>query len=224
VIGKAMGQEPLVRRILSERNGASWGVSPLNGFSKLYVWRNSGQQLLVVVGKPAANIYGLWQKQAMRIGGVMLALICFVAAVTLFLAREISRRARAEDKLEELATTDALTGLRNRRKFNTVLALEWRRAVRQSTPLALLLIDADHFKAFNDTFGHQPGDQALTSIAGCMAGSANRAADCAARYGGEEFALLLPGMTVHDASKVAERSSDCETARPGSLSASASQA
>jgi diguanylate cyclase (GGDEF)-like protein len=124
--------------------------------------------------------------------------------VTLFLAREIGRRARAEDKLEELATTDALTGLRNRRKFDAAIELEWRRAIRQSRPLALLLIDADHFKIFNDTFGHQPGDQALIAIAGCIASSACRAGDCAARYGGEEFAVLLPGISAEDALKIAE--------------------
>jgi diguanylate cyclase (GGDEF)-like protein len=204
MVGKTLSQGPIARRMLVERSGAIWGVGPQDGLSRLYVWRNGGKHLLVVVGKPESNIYGLWQKQAIRIGGVMLALIAFVAAVTLFLAREIGRRARAEDRLEELATTDALTGLRNRRKFDSVLALEWRRAMRQSMPLALLLIDADHFKAFNDTFGHQPGDHALTSIAVCIASSANRAADCAARYGGEEFALLLPGMTAEEACKVAE--------------------
>jgi diguanylate cyclase (GGDEF)-like protein len=204
VIGKNLGQGLLMRRMLVERTGAAWADGPADGLARLYVWRNGGRQLLVVVGKPSSNIYGLWKRQAIRIGGVMLALIGFVAAVTLFLAREIGRRARAEDKLEQLATTDALTGLRNRRKFDSMLALEWRRAVRQSTPLALLLIDADHFKAFNDTFGHQPGDHALMTIASCISSSANRAADCAARYGGEEFALLLPGMTAEEAFNVAE--------------------
>jgi diguanylate cyclase (GGDEF)-like protein len=205
MVGQDMSQRQVMRRMLVERGGAIWGINPTDGLAKLYVWRNSGHQLLVVVGKPAINIFGMWKKQAMRIGGIMLGLVCFVAAVTLFLAREIGRRARAEDRLEELATTDALTGLRNRRRLDSVLAVEWRRAIRQSMPLALLLIDADHFKTFNDRFGHQSGDQALVMIAACIAGSAKRAADCAARYGGEEFALLLPGMTAEEARKVAER-------------------
>ena len=86
----------------------------------------------------------------------MTALVVFVLSMTLFLAREIGRRAQAEDKLEELATTDALTGLKNRRKFDIAIDAEWRRATRQGTPIALLMIDADHFKAYNDTSATRP--------------------------------------------------------------------
>ena len=81
---------------------------------------------------------------------------------------------------------------------------EWRRAMRQRTALSLLMIDADHFKAYNDTFGHQAGDQVLVGIAICISDSVKRAGDCAARYGGEEFAVLLPGTNAADALKVAE--------------------
>src|SRR3984957_1686723 len=134
----------------------------------------------------------------------MLVLILFVLAVTLFLAREIGRRAQAEEKLEELATTDALTGLKNRRKFDAAIDSEWRRATRQKSPLALLMIDADHFKSYNDTFGHQAGDQVLIGVAICISDSVRRAGDCAARYGGEEFAVLLPGLAPEEALAVAE--------------------
>ena len=94
--------------------------------------------------------------------------------------------------------------MRNRRKFDTVIDAEWRRALRQHTPLALLMIDADHFKAYNDAFGHQAGDQVLVGIAICISDSARRAEDCAARYGGEEFAGVAPGCSPADATKVAE--------------------
>jgi diguanylate cyclase (GGDEF)-like protein len=127
-----------------------------------------------------------------------------VVATTLFLAREISRRARAEERLEELATTDALTGLKNRRKFDTEIDLEWRRAARNGTPVALLMLDADHFKSYNDTWGHQAGDQVLVGIAICVSDSVRRAGDCAARFGGEEFAVLLPGLSNIEAFRVAE--------------------
>ena len=134
----------------------------------------------------------------------MIALILFVVGTTLFLAREIGRRAEAEDKLEELATTDALTGLKNRRKFDPEIDLEWRRAARNKTPVAVLMIDADHFKAYNDTYGHQAGDQVLVGIAICISDSVRRAGDCPARYGGEEFAVLLPGLSAVEAFAVAE--------------------
>jgi diguanylate cyclase (GGDEF)-like protein len=127
-----------------------------------------------------------------------------VAGTTLFLAREIGRRAAAEEKLEELATTDALTGLKNRRKFDIEIDLEWRRAARNKTPVAVLMIDADHFKAYNDTYGHQAGDQVLVGIAICISDSVRRSGDCPARYGGEEFAVLLPGLSAVEAFTVAE--------------------
>ena len=184
--------------------GSYSGAGPVDSIPRLYVRRNGTSPLYVVVGKPLDSILSLWRTEAIRIGAVMMALISFVLAVTLFLAREIGRRAKAEDKLEELATTDALTGLRNRRKFDAVIDAEWRRAARQRTPVALLMIDADHFKAYNDSFGHQAGDQVLVSIAICISDSVRRAGDCAARYGGEEFAALLPGLAAMDALRVAE--------------------
>jgi diguanylate cyclase (GGDEF)-like protein len=157
-----------------------------------------------VVGKPLATILKLWHREVIRIGAIMMTLILFVVGTTLFLAREIGRRAAAEDRLEELATTDALTGLKNRRKFDAEIDVEWRRAARNKTPVAILMIDADHFKAYNDTFGHQAGDQVLVGIAICISDSVRRAGDCPARYGGEEFAVLLPGLTAVDAFAVAE--------------------
>ena len=133
-------------------DGSYSGPGPVDSVPRLYVRRSGTSPLVVVVGKPLDSILSLWRTEAIRIGAIMMALIAFVLAVTLFLGREISRRAQAEDKLEELATTDALTGLRNRRKFDAVIDAEWRRAARQNTPIALLMIDADHFKAYNDTY------------------------------------------------------------------------
>jgi diguanylate cyclase (GGDEF)-like protein len=204
VIGRNLGHVPGVMRTLSEPSGSYSGFGAIDGVPRLLVWRDGTRPLVVLVGKPWSSIYSLWRKEAIRIGAIMLALISFVLAVTLFLAREIGRRAIAEDKLEELATTDALTGLRNRRKFDTAIDAEWRRAARQKTPLGLLMIDADHFKSFNDTFGHQAGDQMLVGIAICISDSVRRAGDCAARYGGEEFAVLLPGFAATEALVVAE--------------------
>jgi len=94
--------------------------------------------------------------------------------------------------------------LRNRRKFDAVIDAEWQRAARQKRPLALLMIDADNFKSFNDTHGHQAGDEALVGIGVCISDSVRRSGDCAARYGGEEFAVLLPDLLPKQAFMVAE--------------------
>ena len=186
------------------QNDAFSGLGPIDDVPRLYVRGPATSQLSVVVGKPLEDISALWRTEAIRIGAIMMALIMFVLAVTLFLAREIRRRAEAEDQLEELATTDSLTGLRNCRKFDEAIDQEWRRATRHKTPLSLLMIDADHFKAYNDTYGHQAGDQVLVGIAICISDSIKRAGDCAARYGGEEFAVLLPSQSSIDAMTVAE--------------------
>jgi diguanylate cyclase (GGDEF)-like protein len=204
IIGRNLGNFPIVKQVMSEPSGTQSAISFSTNQPRLYVWRDSTGPLIVLVAKPWQDIYGLWRKEAIRIGTIMSVLILFVLGVTLFLAHEIGRRAAAEDKLEELATTDALTGLRNRRKFDAVIDAEWRRAARQRKPLALLMVDADHFKSYNDTFGHQAGDEVLVGIAICISDSVRRAGDCTARYGGEEFAVLLPGLSPAEALGIAE--------------------
>jgi diguanylate cyclase (GGDEF)-like protein len=204
VVGKNLGHLPGVIRVLSGTSGSFSGTAASDEIPRLYIWRDGTRPLVVLVGKPWSSILSLWRTEATRIGALVTTLIVFVLTVTLFLAREIGRRAQAEDRLEELATTDALTGLKNRRKFDTEIDSEWRRAARAKVPLALLMIDADHFKAYNDTFGHQAGDQMLVGIAICISDSVKRAGDCATRYGGEEFAVLLPGCAATDAMRVAE--------------------
>jgi diguanylate cyclase (GGDEF)-like protein len=204
VIGHDLSQVPGLTQVLSEPSGFYSRPSVVDGMPRLFVWRNSGSPLIVQVGKPWASILNLWRTEATRIAGIVTALIVFVLGVTLFLAREIGRRARAEEQLEELATTDALTGLKNRRKFDAEIDLEWRRATRNGTPVALLMIDADHFKSYNDTYGHQAGDQVLVGIAICISDTVRRAGDCAARFGGEEFAVLLPGLSNIEAFRLAE--------------------
>src|SRR6185295_7662498 len=104
--------------------------------------------------------------------------------LALLLRNELRRRTAAEHQLAVLATTDSLTGLPNRRQFNNAISREWQRAMREQVPIALLMIDADHFKAYNDTYGHQAGDDVLQAIGGCVSLSAQRPTDLAARFGG----------------------------------------
>lgn len=204
VVGHNLSHVPGLHQVLTEPSGSYSRPSVVDGLTRLFVWRNSGSALVVQVGKRLDHILNLWRQQVIRIGAIMTALILFVLGTALFLAREISRRAQAEERLEELATTDALTGLKNRRKFDHDIEHEWRRAARNRTPVALLMLDADHFKSYNDTWGHQAGDQVLVGIAICISDTVRRASDCPARFGGEEFAVLLPGLSDIEAFKVAE--------------------
>ncbi|RTL55895.1 MAG: diguanylate cyclase [Rhodocyclaceae bacterium] len=119
--------------------------------------------------------------------------------------RDMTDKKHAEDTLQRLASKDFLTSLGNRHTFDEALRFEWRRAQRQQTPISLLMLDADHFKGFNDTYGHVQGDDCLRAIAAVIAENACRAGDLAARYGGEEFTLLLPITDTKGAEAVAER-------------------
>ncbi|WP_063695523.1 sensor domain-containing diguanylate cyclase [Bradyrhizobium embrapense] len=204
MIGKNLAEAQAWKAENLKVGGSFSGKGPVDDTPRLYVRRSSSGPLYVVVGKTLEAVFSLWRTEAIWIGAIMAVLVLFVLSATLVLAREIVRRADAEDKLEELATTDALTGLKNRRKFDAEIDREWRRAGRHGQPVALLMIDADHFKAYNDTYGHQAGDQVLVGIAICISDAVRRAGDCPARFGGEEFAVLLPNMTALEAFNLAE--------------------
>ena len=122
----------------------------------------------------------------------------------LLFARPILRTLGDFRHVASQAVTDPLTGLANRRSFDDELALEWRRAERVGTGLALILADVDDFKPVNDTHGHQKGDEVLRRV-GELLGAAVRQVDLAARYGGEEFAVIVPETDLGDALKLAER-------------------
>ena len=112
--------------------------------------------------------------------------------------------AEVNKHLKLLAATDALTGLRNRRAFDEMVAKEFSRSSRHHHPLSVLMVDVDFFKSFNDTYGHQAGDNALRAVARCLKEVARRPADIVARYGGEEFALVLPDTDTEGAVAVGE--------------------
>lgn len=106
---------------------------------------------------------------------------------------------RQSDLLRSLAYVDGLTGVSNRRRFDEYLEIEWRRSLRTGQPLTLILLDVDHFKAYNDLYGHQGGDECLRQIGGCLLDALQRPADLVSRYGGEEFACVLPETPWPDA-------------------------
>ncbi len=129
-----------------------------------------------------------------------------------FVTRDVSERKALEAQLEDanrqlrvLVRQDGLTGLGNRRHFDDMLGTEYRRAMRMGSPLALIMVDVDRFKAFNDRYGHPAGDACLRAVSAALAGALRRPADLAARYGGEEFAVLLPGTDEAGAMATAAR-------------------
>ena len=121
--------------------------------------------------------------------------------------RVAERTAQLEDANRQLATlsiTDGLTGLSNRRHFDDVLRTECARAMRSNQPLAVIMLDVDYFKRYNDCYGHQAGDACLARVAKALAGGMRRASDLAARYGGEEFSIILPNTGATEAQQVGE--------------------
>jgi len=205
VIGRDLSRLPAVQTSLAAFSGSFIGSAASDGVQRLYAWRDSSHPLFVMVGRSTNVIFGQWRKDALQIAGAMGALGLIACVLMLVLAREIKKRAEMEDEMARLAMTDGLTGLANRRRFDIVIEKEWQRAQRAQAPIALLMIDADHFKAFNDRYGHQAGDLVLCGIAWSIARHGKRASDCAARYGGEEFALILPGLSLTEAIALGER-------------------
>ena len=110
----------------------------------------------------------------------------------------------ANEQLSRQSATDGLTGITNRRRFDEILTTEWLRAARSGACLSLLMVDIDHFKRYNDHYGHVAGDECLRQVAGLLHSSVRRAGEIVARYGGEEFVILLPGAEVSQAEELAQ--------------------
>ncbi len=180
-------------------------VSPIDGLTRIGGYqRNHIFPVGVVAAVGRDEALARWNEEFVFRGSIIGLLILTIGSLGWTLAGALRRREHAEAELAVLATTDGLTGLANRRTFDRQLELEWLRAARQKTPVSLLLIDVDQFKAYNDIYGHQAGDECLRTIASTVSGAARRPGDVAARYGGEELAILLPGADEADAATIAE--------------------
>jgi diguanylate cyclase (GGDEF)-like protein len=128
-----------------------------------------------------------------------------VSIRTAELSRANKQLQEANNKLQLLSTTDPLTGIYNRRYFDTILNKEWKRCLRYSRQLSIIMIDIDYFKKYNDFYGHLSGDECLKKVATGLAACIERESDCLARFGGEEFIILLPETGKKGALKVAEK-------------------
>jgi diguanylate cyclase (GGDEF)-like protein len=184
----------------------------LDGLQRVYTYRRVGDLPLILnVAMSVDDIYAAWWSRALVIGPVLVLLCAATMALCVLFRREMLRRIVAEhalteaaDKLLLMASTDSLTGLANRRTFDADLQREWRLAIRTQTPIALLMLDADNFKLFNDRYGHPDGDSVLQRIASCIRSQLRRPADRGVRYGGEEFVALLPDTELRGAVTIAE--------------------
>ncbi|NLS71926.1 diguanylate cyclase [Bradyrhizobium brasilense] len=205
-IGQSIKDSLVFKQFPARQSGSYITKSIVDHVSRLYVFQAVGHnRLLIAEGLALDGIYADWWQQLWLIGSEVAALCGFSIVLMFYLVAALKRRATAEDRLAHLASTDALTGLANRRRLDDTLDVEWRRGMRAKAPVSLLMIDVDHFKIYNDTYGHQAGDAVLTTVGRCIAGSAKRATDLGARYGGEEFSVLLPGIGKAGALEIAER-------------------
>ncbi|HTH60303.1 MAG TPA: sensor domain-containing diguanylate cyclase [Paraburkholderia sp.] len=180
-------------RFTQRPSGDFFGTAAIDHVERWYAFRHIDTYPLILdVALSMHDIYVQWRRRAWIIGTLIGALDVTIIALAILFSQQLRARREAEEELRELARTDGLTGLNNRRSFEEHLNEEWRRAQRNRWPLSLLLIDVDYFKGFNDLYGHSAGDEALIGVARCIGESVRRPGDTAARYGGEEFAVLLP--------------------------------
>jgi diguanylate cyclase (GGDEF)-like protein len=180
-------------------------VSPLDGQKRTVTFRRvDGFPLIVVLGFAASDTFAAWRVAS--IAGFVG--VCCILLTIVLLARallgELARNARAQVQLSIYASHDGLTGIFNRRAFDSAIANEWQAGLRDGTRLALIMLDVDWFKGYNDRYGHQLGDEVLKQVAVCLREQCSRPRDVVARYGGEEFVALLPSTTLEGARHLAE--------------------
>lgn len=202
-IGADVSKEP---QFLDRRgSGAYEYVSLFDGVTRMGgYYRNPMFPIGVLASVGQGEAMASWNREFVFRSVVMSVLVATIATLGWILSAELRRREEAEAELSVLAVTDGLTGLANRRMFDRQLEAAWLRAAREKSPVSLLLVDVDQFKAYNDIYGHQAGDECLRTIARALAGTARRPGDLVARYGGEELVVLLPDLDETGAAAVAE--------------------
>lgn len=212
-LDRDLGDTPLMKQFAQQPAGGYQTRSRIDGVDRWVTYRQVGTlPLVLAISTSMDAIYAPWWQKAISIGSILLVLSGTTVVLILLFRREIVRRLQAEgalvdaaSKLSIIAATDGLTGLSNRRAFEAELQVEWKRAARAEMPLALLMLDADFFKAFNDRYGHVEGDQVLRQIATSIERAIRRPGDVGARYGGEEFVALLPETELAGAMLIAQR-------------------
>ncbi len=209
--GRNMAGSKTFQQVAGAKSGSYVGKGA-DGIERLYTFRRVGElPLIVSVGLSVREIYAGWWSKAVTLAGMAGVLCAAICVLCTFFRLEVIRCLAVEAALAEtaaslatLASTDSLTGLANRRAFDGELVKLHRQSLRTAKSMAVLMLDADCFKSYNDTYGHGAGDEVLGAIAGCIKRYAQRPLDCAARYGGEEFVALLPETDAAGGLLVAE--------------------
>lgn len=205
LIGQDFSQRPNFQRVVREGSGSFVSTSSLDNKERLYTFAKVGQlPFVVIVALSTEEVYAPWRRTVAFVGTATALLCLALLWLCLMMGRELRRRLSAERELATLASTDSLTGLANRRSLDRTLRTEWARTQRSGKPLSVLMIDVDHFKAFNERHGHPGGDKALQQVAKVIAGCVRRPADLVARYGGEEFMVVLAETDLNGALIIAE--------------------
>lgn len=204
-VGRDMGRSSLFGAMRSRNIGTLTYVSPVDQVRRTCGFQRAPHfPLIAVAALSEHEALAVWRRSVRTHALLTLLIIGLFTLLGEWLRRQLLERQRVQDQLEALVRTDALTGLANRRALDEYLVDAWARALREGSSLGLLLIDIDHFKAFNDTYGHQAGDACLRKVADAVKHCARRHGDMTARYGGEELALVLPGCDSDALRVVAE--------------------
>ena len=205
MLGYDLKRSELFRHFPQDKSGHFETRNLTDGVRRIVVYSQIGDLPLIIgVGQATNDIYVGWNRYAITLVSLLTVLCVVSIGLSLYLIREIRRRSAAEEALALLASKDSLTGLANRRNFDEVIEREWRRATRERASISLIMCDVDHFKRYNDTLGHQAGDNLLKVVSEAMQHSILRGADLAARYGGDEFAILLPKASIDGATRIAK--------------------
>lgn len=205
-IGANIANAPTFLRFVSARSGSFIGASVRDKIERHYAFTQIGDLPLILnVALSTREIEAEWLEKAVVIGSIVLVLCGLTIALSLLFGRELRRRSAMEVELSRRSVTDALTGVTNRGGFEEAVKRIWKDRLRGKDALSLLLIDADHFKRYNDRYGHAIGDEVLKGLARALSMSVHRPSDLVARVGGEEFAILLPDTDREGAMRIAEK-------------------
>jgi len=205
-LGANIAQASTFKRFARERQGSFVSISARDGVERFYTFTRIGALPLILnVALSTRDVEADWFAKAIVIGSIVLVLCGLTIALSLLFGRELRRREAMQDELAALSRTDSLTGLPNRRWFEDRFARAVEAARHDGQPLALLIVDADHFKRYNDRYGHPVGDEILKRLAARLAASVHRPQDLVSRIGGEEFAILLPDTDTAGAARIADK-------------------